>query len=72
MIFGDLVPAGRLRRDSPVFAITTAITIGIAIAASAVVFRVVNAVLLPPLPYGDPERLVIVCHDMIKRAAKLP
>ncbi len=52
-----------LRRDTgfAIFAITIA---GLGIGASATVFSVLNALLLRPLPFDDPERLVWVTnHD---------
>ncbi len=46
MIFDDLWHAGRFLRRSPVFVITTEVTIDIAVAASPIPSSVVNAVLL--------------------------
>jgi putative ABC transport system permease protein len=53
-----------LRRlaSSPAFAVTAAITVGAAIGANALIFSVVNGVLLKPLPFAAPERLVGVWH----------
>jgi len=49
-----------LRRlfKSPAFALTAIITVGAAIGANALIFSVVNGVILKPLPYERPETLV--------------
>jgi putative ABC transport system permease protein len=67
MDFRDLTVAVRVLRKSPVFALTAALTIALGIGASTAIFSVTNAVLLRPLPYSDPGRLVVVCTDMRKR-----
>ena len=53
-----------LRRlvKSPAFSLTALITIGAAIGANALIFSVVNGVILKPLPFADPDRLVGVWH----------
>ncbi len=52
-----------LRRDARFAAFVIAIA-GLGIGASSTVFSVVNALLLRPLPFADPERLVwIANHD---------
>lgn len=53
-----------LRRllKSPAFSLTALITIGAAIGANALIFSVVNGVILKPLPFAEPERLVGVWH----------
>ncbi len=43
---------------SPAFALTALITIGAAIGANALIFSVVNGVILKPLPYANPSSLV--------------
>jgi predicted permease len=53
-----------LRRllSNPAFTLTAAITLAAAIGANALIFSVVNGVLLKPLPFADPERRVGVWH----------
>jgi len=66
----DFQFAARALRKSPVFAATAGITIGLGIGASAAIFSVTNAVLLRPLPYRNPGRLVLAICDMRKRNVK--
>ncbi|HUA87634.1 MAG TPA: ABC transporter permease [Bryobacteraceae bacterium] len=48
---------------SPMFTIVTLITIGVAVGANTAIFSVINGILLRPLPYPDPERLVSVAQS---------
>jgi len=57
-------PAWRSLRRSPAFTITASMTLIIGIGAAVAIFALVNGVLLRPLPYGAPERLVGVYHDL--------
>ena len=56
----DLRLAARLLGRAPTFAITAILTLGIAIGASTAIFSVANPVLLQPLPYRNPDRVVVV------------
>src|SRR6266478_4596548 len=67
MALRELGFAGRTLRKSPIFALTAALTIALGVGASTAIFSVTNAVLLRPLPYKDPDRLVIACSDLRNR-----
>ncbi|MHB8503082.1 MAG: ABC transporter permease, partial [Candidatus Acidiferrales bacterium] len=70
MMFRDLVFAGRALRKSPIFTLTAALTIALGVGASTAIFSVANAVLLRPLPYQNPDQLVIIPTDMRSRGVK--
>src|SRR5215471_14566594 len=66
----DFVFAARSLSKSPVLLATAVITIALGIGASTAIFSVTNTLLLRPLPYKNPERLIIACGDMRKRNVK--
>src|SRR5689334_34299 len=57
---GDTRLALRLLRRDPLFSVIALATLAVGVSATVVVFSIVNAVLLRPLPYPDAGRLATV------------
>jgi predicted permease len=54
----DLRYAGRILRKYPGFSLAIILTTALGIGANVTIFSVLNAVILEPLPFKDPDRLV--------------
>src|SRR5207244_12484280 len=70
-LISDVRYGFRQLRKSPAFAAAAVVTLALGIGANTAVFSVVNAVILRPLPFPEPDRLVSV-RSRYTRGAPTP
>src|SRR5262249_17692236 len=61
-LVAEIRPTMRRLARTPGFTTVSVLTLALGIAGTTAAFSVINAVLLRPLPYRDPERLVQLWH----------
>ncbi len=66
-VWQDILYSLRTMRKNPAFALTAVFTLALGIGGNTAIFTVIRSVLLKPLEYRDPDRLVYLSIDNPKR-----
>ena len=67
MVLQNLKIAIRVLIKNPLFTLTAVATMALGLGATTAIFSVTNGVLLQPLPYKDPDRVVVAGMDLRQR-----
>lgn len=68
-LLADLRYGLRSLRRRPAYALVAILTLGVGIGASTAMFSIANGVVLQPMPYPEPDRLVRVFDTNVERGA---
>ena len=70
MVLQNLKIAIRVLLKNPLFTLTAVATMALGLGSTTAIFSVTNGVLLQPLPYKDPDRVVVAGMDLRQRQVR--